>query len=187
MILDRGAKFISTTMTGVDAQHLETRKLQIEEIARAFRVFPQMIGYSDKTATFASAEAFFIAHVVHTLMPWYRRVESSINVNLLGKKAVQAGYFAKFNANALLRGSAADRAAFYQSLWNMGALNANEIRELEDMNPYEGGNTYRVQLNMADAAQKMPAPQPAGDGEQPPAPAPAPKKTDASASMLRHY
>lgn len=83
MILDRSAKWMPSTMNGVDSQHLETRRFQIEEICRALRVMPIMVGYSDKAATYASAEQMFLAHVVHTLSPWYERIEQSIDVNLL--------------------------------------------------------------------------------------------------------
>ena len=63
LVLDRNAKWTSTALNGVDAQHVETRRLQVEEICRAFNVFPIMVGHSDKTSTFASSEAFFGAHV----------------------------------------------------------------------------------------------------------------------------
>lgn len=152
MILDRSAKFTPTSMTGVDSQHLETRRHQIEEICRSFKVFPQMIGYTDKTATFASAEAFFLAHVVHTLMPWYTRIEQSIDCNLLTDEDLDNGIYAGFNANALMRGAARDRAEYYFRLWQMGALNANEIRAYEEQNPYPGGDIYRAPTNMGDAS-----------------------------------
>ena len=61
LVLDRAAKWLNTSISGVDAQHVETRRLQIEEICREFGVFPIMVGHSDKTATFASSEAFFAA------------------------------------------------------------------------------------------------------------------------------
>ena len=77
MILDRGAKWMSQGMSGVDAQHIETRKHQVEEVCRFFGIFPIMIGYSDKTSTFASSEAFFDAHVKHSLAPWFARIEQS--------------------------------------------------------------------------------------------------------------
>jgi HK97 family phage portal protein len=75
MVLDNGAKWMQTSMAGVDAQTLEQRKHQVEEICRAFRVMPIMIGLADKVATYASAEQMFLAHVVHTLSPWYSRIE----------------------------------------------------------------------------------------------------------------
>lgn len=153
LILDRGAKFTSNSMTGVDAQHLETRRHQIEEICRAMRVMPIMICQSDKAATYASAEQMFLAHVVHTLMPWYERLEQSMDVNLLTEGEADQGLYVKFRPNALMRGAAKDRAEFYYKMWQMGTLNANQIRELEDQNPYLGGDIYRVQLNTTDASQ----------------------------------
>lgn len=152
-VLDRGAKFIPNSMTGVDAQHLETRKFQLEEICRAFRVMPIMIGASDKTATYASAEQMFLAHVVHTLMPWYERIEQSMDVNLLTEEDIKAGIYIKFLPTGLLRGAAKDRAEYYYKMWQMGTLNANEIRAMEEQNPYLGGNIYRVQLNTVDATK----------------------------------
>ena len=67
LVLDRNAKWQPTTPSGVDAQHVETRRLQIEEICRLARVMPIMVGYSDKATTYASAEQMFLSHVVHTL------------------------------------------------------------------------------------------------------------------------
>lgn len=145
MILDRGAKWVSQQMTGVDAQHLETRKHQIEEICRGLRVMPIMIGHSDKAATYASAEQMFIAHVVHTLSPYYERIEQSADVWLLSEADQKAGYYFKFTPNALMRGAAKDRAEFYTRA--IGSVNAtpgwmttNEIRSLEEMSPIEGGD-----------------------------------------------
>lgn len=145
MILDLGAKFTPTQMTGVDAQHLETRAFQITEICRGFRVMPIMVGYSDKAATYASAEQMFIAHVVHTLSPWYERIEQSADVNLLTEDERRQGYYTKFTPNALMRGAARDRAEFYTRM--VGSVNAtpgimtrNEIRALEELPPIEGGD-----------------------------------------------
>lgn len=145
MILDLGAKWYPQSMTGVDAQHLETRKHQIEEICRGFRVMPIMVGFSDKAATYASAEQMFIAHVVHTLSPWYERIEQSADVSLLTDAEREQGYYTKFTPNALMRGAAKDRAEFYTRA--IGSVNAtpgwmttNEIRALEELGPVEGGD-----------------------------------------------
>jgi HK97 family phage portal protein len=153
LVLDRGAKWTPISMSGVDAQHLETRRHQIEEICRAFRVMPIMIGHADKAATYASAEQMFLAHVKYTLQPWFRRIEKSIDKHLLTREDRQAGIYAKFLPNALMRGAAKDRAEFYYKMWSMGTLNPNEIRAMEEQNPYDGGNTYRVQLNTTDASK----------------------------------
>lgn len=151
LVLDRGAKWLAQQMSGVDAQHVETRKLQIEEICRALRVMPIMVGASDKTATYASAEQMFLAHVVHHLAPWCERVEQSADVNLLSEADQKAGLYVKFNLNGLLRGAVKDRATFYTMLWNVGSLSPDEIREFEDMNPLPDGKgkTYFAPLNTA--------------------------------------
>jgi HK97 family phage portal protein len=145
LILDRAAKYVSDTIKGVDAQTLESRKMQVEEICRAFRVMPIMVGHGgDQSPTFASAEQFFIAHVVHTLLPWCRRIETSINKNLIGQSDFLAGIKAKFNLSALMRGSFADRQSSFSKMLGAGGSPAwaevNEVRELDDMNPVDWGN-----------------------------------------------
>lgn len=146
MILDGGAKYTPFGMTGVDAQHLETRKHQIEEICREFGVMPIMVGHADKTATYASAEQMFLAHVVHTLDPWYRRLEQSADADLLSEEDRADGYYTKFTTNALMRGAAADRAAFYVAALGTtqqpGWMTKNEVRALEEMDPVEDGDKF---------------------------------------------
>lgn len=163
IVLDNGAKWSSMAMTGVDAQAIEARKHQIEEICRALRVFPLMVGYSDKTATFASAEQFFLAHVVHSLGPWIERWEQTIDRDLI--PARETNLYAKFSVQGLLRGDAKARAEFYTKLYGIGAINPNEIRALEEMNPYEGGEQYRVPLNMVDTGSDEAAGREAGDAD----------------------
>lgn len=137
MILDRGAKWTATGMNGVDAQHLETRRFQIEEICRAMGVMPIMVGASDKTATYASAEQMFLAHAVHCIRPWHRRFEASIQRNLLTKTERAEGIYVKFLDGELLRGAAKDRAEYYAKALGAGGspawLTQNDVRELEDM------------------------------------------------------
>jgi HK97 family phage portal protein len=147
MILDRAAKWISTAMTGVDSQHLETRKFQIEEVCRFFGVFPMIVFHSDKTSTFASSESFFEANNKLTLSRWYRRIELSANAYLLTKKERKEGYYCKFNANALMRGSAKDRAEYYARALGSGGhpgwMTPDEVRALEEMNP-RGGDADKL-------------------------------------------
>ena len=141
-LLDRNAKFHPQSMTGIDAQLLETRKHQIEEICRAFRVMPIMAGYSDKAATYASAEQMFLAHVVHTLSPWYERIEQSAECRLLTDVEVEAGYFVKFNAAGLMRGSHKDRSEYFAKALGAGGspawMTPDEVRALEELNPMGG-------------------------------------------------
>jgi HK97 family phage portal protein len=142
LLLDNGAKFEKTSMTGVDAQHLETRRYQVEEVCRAMRVMPIMVGQSDKTATYASAEQMFLAHVVHTLMPWYERLEQSADINLLTPQDRADGLYTKFNPNALMRGAAKDRGEFYAKALGAGGTPAwmtqDEVRGLEELAPRGG-------------------------------------------------
>lgn len=159
MLLDNSAKFTPMTMTGVDAQHLETRRYQVEEICRAFRVMPIMAGYSDKAATYASAEQMFLAHVVHTLSPWYERIEQSIDCQLLTDKEVASGLYAKFVTAGLLRGSIEATANVIDKYVNGGLMTPNEGREKLDLNPDSdpASDKLRVPANIVGKA-------PAGDG-----------------------
>lgn len=135
MVLDHGAKWLNTSMTGVDAQTLETRRYQVEEICRFFRVNPIMVGAESKNTTYASAEQMFLAHVVHTLSPWYMRLEQSIDANLLTAADREAGLYACFVDEGLLRGSMVDKQAALIGYVNGGLMTQNEGRAKLDMNP----------------------------------------------------
>lgn len=161
MILDRGAKWFQQSMSGIDAQHLETRKFQIEEVCRFFGVMPIMVGYSDKAATYASAEQMFLSHVVHTLSPWYARVENSADLHLLTKKERASGLYFKFVAAGLLRGAAKDRAEYYAKALGSGGspawMTQDEVRGLEELNPF--GGTAAVLPVATNTPPAPPAPQ----------------------------
>ncbi len=159
MIVDRAAKWLQLAMTGVDAQHLETRKHQVVEVCRAIGVMPIMVFESDKAATYASAEAMFDAHVKHTLSVWWERIEQSIDCNLLTDRDSENGIYAKFVGNGLLRGSVKDRADYYSKALGAGGspawMTQDEVRSLEELNPL-GGDAARLPI-----ATNVPAPQPA--------------------------
>lgn len=132
------------------AQFLETRRFQVEETCRGYKVLPIMVGHSDKASTYASAEQMFMAHLRNTMGPWLTRIEQSADCNLLTDEELAQGYHTKFMRNAYLASVAKDRGEFYAKMYGIGALNPNEIRGFEDMNPYDGGEKYRVPLNMED-------------------------------------
>lgn len=157
LLLDNGLEFKPWAMNGVDGQHLQTRQHQVEEICRFFRVFPSMIGYSDKASTYASAEAFFGAHVSHSLQPWVSLWEQAIERDLLSEDEQRAGYFARFSFEGLLRGSSEARAAFYKSAINDGWMSRNEVRRLEDLNPVDGLDEMLRPLNMQSGAAPGPS------------------------------
>lgn len=144
LILDRAAKYISETMKSVDAQTLEQRKHQVEEICRLTRVMPIMIGHAgDTSPTYTSAEQFFIAHRVHSLQPTSRRIESSANKNLIGIEDALKGVRAKFNLDSLQRGAFKDKMDGIAKMLGSGGSSplaeVNEVRELLDMNPVDWG------------------------------------------------
>jgi HK97 family phage portal protein len=160
LLLDNGAKFEKTSMSGVDAEHLATRRYQVEEVCRAMRVMPIMVGQADKTATYASAEQMFLAHVVHTMMPWYERLEQSADVNLLTPEERAAGLYTKFNPNALMRGAAKDRGDFYSKALGAGGTPAwmtqDEVRGLEELAPRGGPADELSRGAMNPAADSAP-------------------------------
>jgi HK97 family phage portal protein len=148
IFLDAGMKYSQMSLSPVDSQTHESRKHQIEEICRFLRVFPQMIGYGDKTSTYASAEQFFMAHVTHSLMPWIERFEQVLAVQLLTEDELDQGFFPKFSVAALLRGDAKSRAEYYASGIVNGWMTRNEARKLEDLDPLDGLDKPLVPLNM---------------------------------------
>lgn len=153
MILDRGAKFTQTAMTSVDAQQIETRRFQIEEVCRFLRVLPIMVCSSDKATTYASAEQMFLAHVVHTLAPWYERFEQAIDCQLLTDEERAQGYYVKHITQGLLRGALKDTAEYLYRLVNIGIMSRNEARSLLEMNPLDGLNEPLTPANMGIGEQ----------------------------------
>lgn len=151
MIMDKAAKFTQMGMTGVDAQHLETRKHQIEEVCRYFRMMPIMIGYSDKAATYASAEQMFLAHVVHCLSPWYERIEQAMDCQLLTKAERQAGHYIKFVIAGLLRGALKDTAEYLYKLVSIGIMTRNEARDKLELNPLADMDKPLTPINLTDS------------------------------------
>jgi HK97 family phage portal protein len=135
MIMDRAAKWVSTQMSGVDAQTLESRREQIAEVCRFMGVMPIMVGHTDKVATYASAEQMFLAHVVHTLSPRWERYEQSMDAYLLTEKERKAGYYFNFVEEEMLRGSVKDMQSAIDGYVNGGIMTPNEGREKLDLNP----------------------------------------------------
>jgi len=154
-VLEGGMDFKQLGMSAVDAQHLETRRFQIEEICRAMRVFPQMVMHSDKTATFASAEQFFLAHVTHTLGPWVQRWAERLDLHLLAP-STERDLWVHFDLNGLAPGDARTRADYVTKLAAGGIITPNEARSLlpEGLNPLAGGDDLRAPLNQAPVDQE---------------------------------
>lgn len=148
-ILEEGVKYSPISISPNEAQFLETRKFQIDEIARIFRVPPHMIGDLEKSS-FSNIEQQSLEFVKYTLDPWVSRWEQSIKRTLLSPDE-KMSYFAKFNVDGLLRGDYQSRMSGYAIGINNGFMCPNDIRTLEnmDMIPDElGGNTFMVNGTM---------------------------------------
>lgn len=152
-----------------DAQFLETRKFQIGEIARIFRVPPHMIQDLER-ATFSNIEHQGIDFVTHSLTPWLVRIEQSITRDLVGVIERQR-IFAEFMVDGFLRGDIQSRYQAYSIGRQWGWLSRNDIRRLENMNPIDGGDDYLTPLNMTVLGE--PAPETTPADQPPPDPAPA--------------
>lgn len=144
-ILEEGMKYTPISIPNNDAQFLETRKFQIEEIARLYRVPLHMIGDLEH-ATFSNIEEQSLEFVKYTLDPWIVRWEQSLQKALLSESE-KKDYFIRFNVDGLLRGDYASRMQGYATARQNGWMSANDIRNLEELNPIsdeEGGNLYLV-------------------------------------------
>ena len=148
-VLEEGMKYHPISINPNEAQFLETRKFQLNEIARIFRIPPHLIGDLDKSS-FSNIEQQSLEFVKYTLDPWLVRWEQSINKNLLNENE-KSEYFTKFNLEGLLRGDYQSRMQGYAVGIQNGFMSPNDIRGLEslDMIPEEkGGNAYLVNGNM---------------------------------------
>ena len=148
-VLEEGMKYTPIGISPEQAQFLETRKFQINEIARIFRVPPHMVGDLEKSS-FSNIEQQSLEFVKYTLDPWVIRWEQSIQRTLLSKDE-KAAYFVKFNLEGLLRGDYQSRMNGYAIGRQNGWMSANDIRELENLDriPAEdGGDLYLINGNM---------------------------------------
>ena len=148
-ILEEGMSYKPISVNPQEAQFLETRKFQIDEIARIFRVPPHMVGDLDKSS-FSNIEQQSLEFVKYTLAPWIARWEQTIHRALL-LPAEKAWYFARFNVEGLLRGDYQSRMEGYAVARQNGWMSANDIRELENLDriPAEaGGDLYLINGNM---------------------------------------
>ena len=150
-ILEEGMKYHEIGIPPEDAQFLETRQFQVKEIARLFRVPPHMIGDLDKSS-FSNIEHQGLEFVIHTLRPWLVRWEQAIYRDLL-TPVERKTFFAEHLVNALLRGDIETRFNAYAQGRQNGWLSANDIRELENLNPVDGGDIYLQPLNMVPAGE----------------------------------
>lgn len=148
-VLEEGMKYTPVSISPEQAQFLETRKFQIDEIARIFRVPPHMIGDLEKSS-FNNIEQQSLEFVKYTLDPWVARWEQAMVRSLLSAEEKKK-YFIKFNVDGLLRGDYQSRMNGYATARQNGWMSANDIRELENLDRIpedQGGDLYLVNGNM---------------------------------------
>lgn len=149
-VLDNGAKFQSLTMPNTDSQFLESRNFQIGDVGRFFGIPSFLMGLTEKSTSWGTGlEQQAIGWVTFDLGPqWLSPTEQRITKELTG-----TGVDAKYSVQGLLRGDSTARANYYRVMREVGGMSANDIRDLEDRPPVEGGNTYLQPLNMAPLGQ----------------------------------
>lgn len=153
-ILQEGMAWKPIGIPPDEAQFLDSRRYQVSEIARMYRIPLHLLGAEDKASTYASVEQFAIQFVVHTLRPWLVRWEQAIKRALIP----ETDYFAEFLLDGLLRGDSVSRYQAYATGRQWGWLSADDIRRLENMNPLPDGQgqSYLVPMNMVDAGAGPP-------------------------------
>lgn len=146
-VLDSDTEYKAITTPNDEAQFIETRKLQIAETARIYRVPLHMLMEMDK-ASYSNTEQANKHFLDYTLLPYLVRIEQALNSCLLTLRE-RFEYRFEFDVRGLLRGDSTQRAAYYVSMRNAGAITQNEIRSLENMPTIDGADDLHVPLNMA--------------------------------------
>jgi len=148
MLLEEGMKYQRTGIPPNEAQFIETRRFQTEEICRLYNVPLHLVQEHSKNTSWGSGiEQMNLGFVIFTLRPHLVNWEQEINRRLYRERD-QSEYFAEFAIEGLLRGDSKARSEFYKNLFYLGAISPNDIREKENMNPIEGGDEHFIQSNM---------------------------------------
>ncbi len=157
-VLEDGVTFKPIAVNPDEAQFLETRQFQVAEVCRVFRVPPHLIADLSRS-TYSNIEHQSLEFVVHSVRPWLVRWEAELNRKLFAGTE----YFAEFLVDGLLRGDVRARYQAYAIGRQNGWLSANDIREMENLNPIEGGDEYLTPANL----QQMPVADPPSDERKP--------------------
>jgi HK97 family phage portal protein len=151
LILEEGLKFQQVSISNEQAQFLSSRDMAVQEVARVFNIPPHMLKDLSKSS-FNNIEQQSTEFVRYSVMPYLSNMEQEMNLKLF--KDSEAGkLFTNFDANSMLRGSANDRASFYDKMVKVGAMTINEVRERENMNKAETGDDLYMPANMTPVAE----------------------------------
>lgn len=151
LLLEGGLTFLPFTINPADAQLIENKTFQIEDVARIYRVPMHMIGDLSRS-TNNNIEQQSLEFVIYTMLPYFVRFEENCNMQLLMDQERKAGYYFEFKVDSLLRGDIQSRYTAYGLARQWGYLSVNDIRRLENMDPVPGGDIYLQPLNMIDAS-----------------------------------
>ena len=145
IVLEGGMTYTPLSIPPEDAQMLETRAFNVEEICRWFGVPPSMVAHTEKSTTWGTGlEQIKLGFLQFTLTTYLKRIEQSIKKNLMDP-VDRLTSFPEFNLEGFMRADSAGRAALYSSASQNGWMTRNEIRELENMEPVAGGDIVTVQ------------------------------------------
>jgi HK97 family phage portal protein len=148
MLLDEGMKLEKMAIPPEDSQFLESRQFHISEIARWFNLPPHKLKDLSRSS-FSNIESEQISFVTDSILPWLVRLEQQFNMQLLTEKErYQEELFTRHNVDGLLRGDATARSGYYRTMFGIGAMSINDIREKEGWDPVEHGDERFIPLNM---------------------------------------
>ena len=150
-LLPFGFKYQRITITPDEAQFIETRKFQAEEICRIYSVPTSLVQLPSQT-TFNNVEQQNLQFARHTIAPWAKRIEQEIDRKLI-QSFERPDVYSKFSMNDLYRGDLAARTNYYTQLLQNGVMSINEVRQKEDMNPVDGGDQHTLQVNQVALEQ----------------------------------
>lgn len=150
-ILEEGMKYDKVGLDPEQAQFLQSRKFQVNEIARIFRIPPSYLADLENSSTRANTEQQAIQFVRDCITPYVRRFEVELNRKLFRED--ESNYYAYFTMEGLMRGDQKARYEAYAVARNWGWLSVNDIRDLENLNPIEGGDVYLTPLNMVPSGE----------------------------------
>jgi HK97 family phage portal protein len=161
ILLYEGMTYKPITVNQTDAQFLESRKFQIEDICRIYRVPLHLVQNLDR-ATNNNIEHQSLEFIMYTMLPWFSRFEAAFNQQLLSDSEVKQGYYTEFLTDALLRGDISSRYKAYAVARQWGWMSVNDIRKRENMNSIKNGDIYIEPMNMKEAGTVI---EPEGGGK----------------------
>lgn len=152
-ILEEGMKYQRIGVPPEEAQFLTSRKFQVTEIARWFRLPPHLLADLERS-NISNIEPLDIGFVKYSLAPWLKRWEQELNRKLLTEQEKREGVYFEFNVDGLLRGDIRTRAEWYSKMIAARVLSPNEVRRMENRNDYEGGDSFENPNTSSNKAKK---------------------------------